>query len=223
MDALRSGQTGLARRQFELLVARHPESPLAGRARAALREIYAAEATGAPAVATRHPTESVRPAAPDAAKGWTAKIKPPKAPEADFAATVGDRVFFSEGGAELGGRARLILAAQARWLNDHPAVPLVIEGYADDPGSIEHNASLARRRAEAVRARLVEEGVSAVRIRIVVDDREPRIVTCREADCRHLNRLVVTVVGRSAQPLAAAPPSAGAFPVPMTRLGGPRR
>src|SRR6188474_2419067 len=43
---------------------------------------------------------------------------------AEFQAQVGDRVFFSEGSAELGTRARTALEAQAAWLKRNAAVPV---------------------------------------------------------------------------------------------------
>src|SRR6185295_13919053 len=72
----------------------------------------------------------------------------------DFQALVGDRVFFSEGSAELGARARKALAAQAAWLTRHPGVRVTVEGHADDPGG--DDVTLSEHRAEAVRQRLIE-------------------------------------------------------------------
>ena len=45
-------------------------------------------------------------------------------------------MFFSEGSAELGTRARTALEAQAAWLKRNAAVPVTIEGHADDAGAI---------------------------------------------------------------------------------------
>ena len=81
-------------------------------------------------------------------------------PAAEFQAQVGDRVFFSEGSAELGARARTALEAQAAWLKRHKALSVTVEGHADDAGAVSHNLEMSWRRAEAVLRRLVESGVA---------------------------------------------------------------
>jgi len=91
---------------------------------------------------------------------------------AEFQAQVGDRVFFSEGSAELGSRARTALEAQAAWLKRNAAVPVTIEGHADDAGAINHNLEVSRRRAESVRRRLIESGVAPERIHTLAYGRE---------------------------------------------------
>jgi outer membrane protein OmpA-like peptidoglycan-associated protein len=112
----------------------------------------------------------------------------------DFQTTVGDRVFFSEGSAELGTRARRALEAQAAWLARHPALPVMVEGHADDGGAASHNLVLSRRRAEAVRQRLIEAGIAPGRIRVVAHGRERQVATCSVSDCATQNRRAVTVL-----------------------------
>lgn len=113
----------------------------------------------------------------------------------DFQALVGDRVFFGEGSAELGARARKALAAQAAWLALHAGVRVTIEGHADDPSGDDH--ALSEHRAEAVRQRLIETGVAPERIRTVVYGRRNLIAACSEPQCAPQNRRAVTVVGWS--------------------------
>ena len=122
---------------------------------------------------------------------------------AEFQAQVGDRVFFSEGSAELGSRARTALEAQAAWLKRNAAVPVTIEGHADDAGAISHNVEVSRRRAEVVRRRLIESGVAPERIHTLAYGRERPIAECGAAHCAAQNRRVVTVVGA---PAAASAP-----------------
>jgi len=114
---------------------------------------------------------------------------------ADFQAHVGDRVFFSDGSAELGARARTALEGQAGWLKRHPALVITIEAHADDMGTDQHNIAISRRRAEAVHGRLTELGVAAARIRMVVLGRTRLVADCRGAGCAAQNRRVVTVIG----------------------------
>ncbi|MGE3916534.1 MAG: OmpA family protein [Hyphomicrobiaceae bacterium] len=112
----------------------------------------------------------------------------------EFQDTAGDRVFFAETSAELGARARSVLQAQARWLTRNPDVPVVIEAHADDHGSRELDVRLAQRRGEAVRERLVEEGVEAVRITLRSYGRDRPVAPCAAPECAAQNRRVVTRV-----------------------------
>jgi peptidoglycan-associated lipoprotein len=111
----------------------------------------------------------------------------------EFQALVGDRVFFSEGSAELGARARKALRAQAAWLAQHPAVRVTIEGHADDPGGFDHQ--LSEHRAEAVRQRLIEAGIAPERIRTIAYGRRHLVAACENPLCPPQNRRAVTVVG----------------------------
>ena len=79
-----------------------------------------------------------------------------------------------------------------------PAVAVTIEGHADDAGAIDHNLEMSRRRAEAVRRRLIESGVAPERIRTVAYGRERPIAECGEPRCAAQNRRAVTVVGAPA-------------------------
>jgi outer membrane protein OmpA-like peptidoglycan-associated protein len=114
---------------------------------------------------------------------------------AEFQSQVGDRVFFSDASAELGSRGRLALEAQAAWLLRNRELSVVIEGHADDAGDIAHNIEVSRRRADAVRRRLIQMGVAPERIRIVAYGRERLIAECAAAGCAAQNRRAVTIIG----------------------------
>ncbi len=117
-------------------------------------------------------------------------------PAEEFRMLVGDRVFFSEGSALLGARARAALEAQVAWMQRHPTLSVTIEGHADDAGSAGENDMLvSHRRAEAVRQRLIEAGVPPERIRTVAYGRARPVANCAEAACGAQNRRAVTVVG----------------------------
>lgn len=117
----------------------------------------------------------------------------------DFAASqrlrfdVGDRVFFSPGSAELGSRARLVLSRQAHWLNAWNAT-IVIVGHADEGGAAGNDDRIALKRAEAVRDRLVEEGIPPDRVRVVGMGRRDPVADCREPVCGAQNRRAVVHV-----------------------------
>jgi peptidoglycan-associated lipoprotein len=133
--------------------------------------------------------------APSARAEDRMQLGAPPGSAAEFQGQVGDRVFFSEGSAELGARARAALEAQAAWLVRHPSVPIAIEGHADEAGTARHNLEVSQRRAQAVRARLIERGVAPERIGIVAYGRERLIAECTEPICGTQNRRTVTILG----------------------------
>ena len=143
----------------------------------------------------------------------------PPGAAAEFQAQVGDRVFFSEGSAELGARARMALEAQAAWLKRHKALSVTVEGHADDAGATSHNLEVSWRRAEAVRQRLIESGVARERVQTVAYGRERPIAQCGQMSCSAQNRRAVTVVGA---PTAASAP-AGEEPQDTAARRSPRR
>ena len=133
-------------------------------------------------------------AAVGASPAWEQELRRNAAIQARLRNEAGDRVFFSAGSAELGSRARAALIAQAQWLNRWHEFEAAIEGHADEPGSEDENLKLSEERAEAVRRRLVEEGVDASRLAIVAQGRTQRIATCAGGDCAAQNRRAVTLV-----------------------------
>lgn len=131
--------------------------------------------------------------------GGTAAVSPEVLDDFDAGASqrlrfeVGDRVFFAPGSAALGLRARLQLARQAVWLNAWQARSVIV-GHADEGGSTENDERIALRRAEAVRDRLVEEGVPVERLQILALGRRERIAPCEAQACAAQNRRAVTFV-----------------------------
>ncbi len=220
---LEAGRSWEAQRLFERLVARAPESGLANDARRYLVELYKApiaprkDATGS---ADGRPQSGRAANGSAPVDGWRAEERPPAAQagtpvsrqlEDDFIADAGDRVFFSSGSAEIGGRARGVIAAQARFLKRRPELTAVIEGHADDqPLTSRQHEELSGERAEAVRQRLIGEGVEPDRLTVVAWGREHRVSDCPDAACAAQNRRAVTVLGvrdvrRPNGPLGAAP------------------
>ena len=61
------------------------------------------------------------------------------------------------------------LRSDVRWLKDHPHARFYIEGYTDYRGDVVYNLALAQRRAETVRANLLDRGISADQIILTVD------------------------------------------------------
>jgi outer membrane protein OmpA-like peptidoglycan-associated protein len=200
---LRAGDSAAAQRQFEQLVALYPDSDGARRARRDLAALYgggkpqAAVSQAAPSYLGR--AEPAPVATQPAISAWQTTVRPAaesaKTAQSELRTTAGDLVFFSEGSAELGARARKALAAQAAWLARHEAQPILIEGHADEAGMPEDLLALSKARAEAVKARLVEEGIVAQRIRIAGYGAERRIALCPDQSCAGQNRRAATIVG----------------------------
>jgi peptidoglycan-associated lipoprotein len=202
-SSMDQGQHLEAQRKLEILVARFPASPLVTIARRDLAKLYVIVTLPAPKlglesavapVSTQIPPTVRRPDARNLPTVSAANPAPLRLPNEEFRTQAGDRVFFSEGSADLGGRARTALEAQAAWLMRYARVQIVLEGHADERGTRDFNKQVAAKRAEVVKDRLIELGVAADRIKTVAYGRERPIADCTEQSCAQQNRLVVTVV-----------------------------
>jgi OOP family OmpA-OmpF porin len=72
--------------------------------------------------------------------------------------------FFDFDRADLKPGARDVLAGVVKTLENNPSVRVVVEGHTDSVGSDRYNLKLSERRAEAVKAYLVRQGIDASRI-----------------------------------------------------------
>ncbi|WP_291003300.1 OmpA family protein [Hyphomicrobium sp.] len=251
VEKLAAGHAEFARETFQSLIARYPTSAAAAHARrelAALDQDSAARgfAEGGPQARAAAPpamTGSIAaPALSDApaplalpatrSPAWDVELRRNASIQSKLRLEAGDRVFFSPGSAELGSRARSALAAQAQWLMRWHEFEAAIEGHADEPGTDQENVALSEQRAEAVRQRLIDEGVEPSRLAVVPLGRSVRLATCADTDCRAQNRRVVTLVfatgtrdrlglvGSAPRAAALAPPASGTF-APATAIEGP--
>ncbi len=78
-----------------------------------------------------------------------------------------DRVYFDYDKYDLTPRAREVLRAQANWLERYSGAIIVVGGNADERGTREYNLALGARRADAVKAFLVSQGIDPGRITTV--------------------------------------------------------
>lgn len=230
------GRRDMGQRLLELLIARYPDSRIVTEARRELFALYAADARVGQGTAARgtDPAGSgpAAPAAPDhspaagAAEpataaapapgpplprlepggGWRTSIVAHRRLQDELRSRMGDRVFFGPASAELGSRARALLAAQADWLLRRPDVEVIVEGHADDAAAGADDEQIAAARAAAVRDRLVAEGVEPGRVNVVSFGATDRIADCADTDCAAQNRRVVVRVGTRAQHGAVVPP-----------------
>jgi peptidoglycan-associated lipoprotein len=116
----------------------------------------------------------------------------------DFAASVGDRVFFDTDSTELTATGQGTLDKQAAWLNQYPRYAFTIEGHADERGTREYNFALGARRAETAKNYLIAKGVSAARIKTISYGKERPVAVCNDISCWSQNRRAVTVLAGAA-------------------------
>ncbi len=112
----------------------------------------------------------------------------------DFVVNVGDRIYFDLDSYSVRSEAFPRLDAQVAWLQRYPGVTVRIEGNADERGTREYNLALGARRAEAVRAYLVERGISAGRIDTISYGKESPIAAGSSEDSWARNRNAHTAI-----------------------------
>ncbi len=115
-----------------------------------------------------------------------------------FNATVGDRVHFELEEHTLTDEARSILDGQAGWLLANPDYAIIVEGHADEQGTMDHNLALSARRAESVKNYLIAKGVSGGRIQTIPYGKLRPIALCSDESCYAQNRRAVTVLSLGA-------------------------
>jgi len=79
-----------------------------------------------------------------------------------------ERVFFPFDSAMLTEEAQDSIRLNSKWLLTEPDTYIILEGHCDDIGKNEYNVELGDRRARAVKAAMMEEGVLQERIIMVV-------------------------------------------------------
>lgn len=211
VEAFDAGRSDEAQGLLEKVIAEAPGSALATKARRYLATLYSRGDDGGPVeINTGTLNDASRPLTAEA----QADSKPPlrtmdpmailsknggthvsPSVEEEFVLGAGDRVFFSAGSAELGVRARTVIQAQARFIASREDMAALIEGYADDgKAASDEQIRLSQARAEAVRARLVAEGISPERLIAVARGRDAPVSACPDPACAAQNRRAVTVL-----------------------------
>ena len=122
------------------------------------------------------------PAAPAFAK------KPELTEEELFAQNVKD-IFFSYDNADVRADEQPLVSSDAAFLASHPAIKVLIEGHCDERGSDVYNLSLGESRADKIRNALIQQGVSADRIKVISFGKERPFCSSAENDaCWQQNR-----------------------------------
>ncbi len=77
---------------------------------------------------------------------------------------VNDDVYFGFDDVTLTSSARMVLKQKVAWLRENPGASVLIEGHCDERGTEEYNIALGQRRAQSVKAFLINAGISASRL-----------------------------------------------------------
>ena len=104
-----------------------------------------------------------------------------------FASNVKD-VFFDFNVSSIRGDEQSKASTNAQFLLQHPELKVTVEGHCDDRGSEEYNLGLGDRRAQTIKAYLLQAGISADRISTISYGKERPF--CRQDDeqCWQQNR-----------------------------------
>ena len=97
-------------------------------------------------------------------------------------------------GEELGKQAVQELEWKAGWLEAHPAVKVMIEGYCDEGGSAEDNLALGARRAGEGESFFLRRGIARERLSVISYGKERPIATGSTEEARAKNRRVRTQI-----------------------------
>jgi peptidoglycan-associated lipoprotein len=116
-----------------------------------------------------------------------AAATPPLSDEELFKQNVKD-VFFDYDKYNLRTGDQQVVTADARFLQQHPAIKVLIEGHCDERGSEEYNMALGDSRASSTRDALTKLGISAGRIRTVSLGKERPFCTEANEQCFQQNR-----------------------------------
>jgi peptidoglycan-associated lipoprotein len=77
----------------------------------------------------------------------------------------------------------------APFLQQHPSINVLVEGHCDDRGSDEYNIAPGASRAESVKQSLLQQGVSADRIKTISYGKERPFCSQDNEQCWQQNRV----------------------------------
>ena len=108
---------------------------------------------------------------------------------------VNEDIYFEFDRYVLTGPAQDILMAKAEWLRINPNASVTIEGHCDERGTNEYNLALGDKRAEIVKAYLVNMGIDAGRLMTISYGEERPVDTGHNEEAWAKNRRAHFVLG----------------------------
>ena len=99
-------------------------------------------------------------------------------------------IYFEVGRKGLTDDAKAILATQADLAKNDPDLGILVQGYTDRQGSAGYNMQLGMKRAETVKAELMNAGVAEHQIKVVSLGKDGALCLDNSDVCRHMNRRV---------------------------------
>ncbi len=131
------------------------------------------------------------------------------------AGTIHTDLYFEVGRKGLTDEARTLLQEQATLLKSDGNLGVLVQGYTDAQGSASYNLKLGMKRAETVKAELINAGVAAHQIKVVSLGKEGVLCIDSSDVCRHMNRRVhleIRTIGQDhmVAPVVAATPAVDA-------------
>lgn len=115
-------------------------------------------------------------------------------------------IYFEVGRKGLTDEGKAQLSAQADMLKQHEDFGVLIQGYTDQQGSASYNKQLGLKRAETVKAELVNAGIAEHRIKAVSLGEEGVLCVDTSDVCRHMNRRVHLEVRKIGKEHMVLPP-----------------
>jgi peptidoglycan-associated lipoprotein len=114
---------------------------------------------------------------------------------ADFIANAGDRVFYAFDKSNLSPEAVATLKRQSDWLRQHESRKVLIEGHCDERGTREYNLGLGERRADSAARFLINQGISADRVRTISYGKDrPIAANGSQEEIYRMNRVSISVI-----------------------------
>ena len=139
------------------------------------------------------------------AEASTTNSTPVTAPAASLPDIIHADVYFEVGRKGLTDEGKAQLSAQADMLKQQQEFGVLIQGYTDQQGSAGYNMKLGLKRAETVKAELLNAGVAEPRIKVMSLGEEGVLCIDNSDTCRHMNRRVHLEIRKIGQEHMATP------------------